>query len=296
MPRPPKYVSRADLGWGASPATRANPRSGLVIHYDSANQGLAGKNHSACLTYWRNTRSFHTGSSRGWADIGYSFMACAHGYVIEGRGLYKTQAAQPGGNTTHYSCTLATGPSDEVTDAQINAVRALRQWLMEPDTSIAGTVLGHRDFISTSCPGDKAYELVRDGTFTQPPGAPIDGITEDDMSGIIGLKIGDKGEEVVGLQYLVRAIGPQITPDGDYGPATAEGVRQGRAYVGSRAEAGYGDEITGAAYAQLMRAVSKREAEKLIAGLELPGGGSGGSVDASDLVGKTVTSKITGVK
>ncbi|WP_239646193.1 N-acetylmuramoyl-L-alanine amidase [Nocardiopsis valliformis] len=445
MPRPSKYVSRSDLGWGTSPASRANPRSGLVIHYDSVNQGLAGKDHSACLTYWRNTRNFHTGPSRGWADIGYcadeeteiltedgwrsfrelragdtvltldhgsgtsrwqpvqavnvfpatertlirmagrshsslttanhrwpvartdhsthagptaeehrvsgerwattasltgrdrirvaapcdhlpdepkwpdalvtevartwsaraamaarlrehapggvpghaflrsltapqlrlllgefaadgaceglsrssaealqfaavlagkpahlcadpgtdrgggwsvafgrhqllpvgpgglsrreetygghiwcpttpngtwlarrrgtvyftgnSFMACAHGYVIEGRGLYRAQAAQPGGNSSHYSCTLATGPTDAVTPEQINAVRVLRQWLMEPDTSIAGTVLGHRDFIATSCPGDRAYRLVRDGTFTQPPG----GTEGDDM-------------------------------------------------------------------------------------------------------------------
>lgn len=460
MPRPSKYVSRSDLGWGTSPASRANPRSGLVIHYDSANQGLAGRDHSACLTYWRNTRNFHTGPSRGWADIGYcadeeteilteegwrsfrqlragdsvltldhgsgtsrwqpvqavnvfpaaertlirmagrfhsslttanhrwpvertgtaqgrrlspeapprtpgesrfsgkpgeagevakhrapgkhwattatltgrdrirtaapcdhlpnepkwpdalvtevartwsaraamgtrlrehapggvpghaflrsltapqlrlllgefaghgtrrglsrgsaealqfaavlagraahlradpgtdrgggwsvafdrqqslpvgpgglslreesygghiwcpttpngtwlarrrgtvyftgnSFMACAHGYVIEGRGLYRAQAAQPGGNSSHYSCTLATGPTDAITPEQINAVRVLRQWLMEPDTSIAGTVLGHRDFIATSCPGDRAYRLVRDGAFAQPPG------------------------------------------------------------------------------------------------------------------------------
>ncbi len=453
MPRPSKYVSRSDLGWGSSPASQANPRAGLVIHYDSANQGLADKNHSACLTYWRNTRNFHTGPSRGWVDIGYcvdeeteiltedgwrsfrrlrtgdivltldhetgtsqwqpvqavnvfpsaertlirmrgrshsslttpghrwpvertandraparhtpgqapperhwattgsltgrdlirsaapcdhlpdeakwpdalvrdvarawsdgaplpehqheiapdgvpdpaflrslteaqlrllleaftgadgrtedgalvqgmsrasaeslqfaavlagraahlhggpnwqpngwtvafdrwsllpvttdhrgpqdepdglslheeihrghvwcpttpngtwlarrrgtvyftgnSFMACAHGYVLEGRGLYRTQAAQPGGNSSHYSCTLATGPSEAITPEQINAVRMLRQWLMEPDTSIAGAVLGHRDFIATSCPGDRAYRLVQDGTFAQPPG------------------------------------------------------------------------------------------------------------------------------
>ena len=170
MPRPSKYVSRSDLGWGTSPASQANPRAGLVIHYDSANQGLADKNHSACLTYWRNTRNFHTGPSRGWVDIGYSFMACGHGYVLEGRGLYRTQAAQPGGNSSHYSCTLATGPTDAITPEQINAVRMLRQWLMEPDTSIAGAVLGHRDFIATSCPGDRAYRLVQDGTFAQPPG------------------------------------------------------------------------------------------------------------------------------
>ncbi|WP_026118085.1 N-acetylmuramoyl-L-alanine amidase [Nocardiopsis salina] len=98
---------------------------------------------------------------------GNSFMACAHGHVMEGRGLFRTQAAQPGGNTTHYSVTLATGPNDTITPEQINAVRQLREWLMEPESSIAGTVLGHRDFVSTSCPGDEAYGMVEDGTFTE---------------------------------------------------------------------------------------------------------------------------------
>ncbi|MFY7064259.1 N-acetylmuramoyl-L-alanine amidase [Nocardiopsis changdeensis] len=100
---------------------------------------------------------------------GNSFMACPHGHVLEGRGLYRVQAAQPGGNSSHYSVTLATGPKDPVTPEQIEAVRQLRQWLMEPDTSISGKVLGHRDFIATSCPGDKAYRMVRDGTFSKPP-------------------------------------------------------------------------------------------------------------------------------
>src|SRR5690606_30330973 len=99
---------------------------------------------------------------------GNSFGACPHGYVFEGRGLFRTQAAQPGGNSTYYSVTLMSGPSDTITDAQINAVRQLREWLMEPATSISGTVKGHRDFVSTSCPGGKLYRMVRDGVFSQP--------------------------------------------------------------------------------------------------------------------------------
>lgn len=257
MPRPSKYVSRSDLGWGSSPATRANPRSGLVIHYDSTDQGLAAKDHSACLKYWRDTRSFHTGPSRGWADIGYSFMSCSHGYVLEGRGLYKTQAAQPGGNTSHYSVTLATGPADAITPEQINAVRALRQWLMEPDTSIAGTVLGHRDFVSTSCPGDKAYALVRDGTFEKPPGE----ITE--VNDMLGLSIGSTGDAVKLLQLKVTRAGFGDAlgaggVDGDYGEATAEAVRLTREYVGSRALPGYGDKMTAHAVDQVEAAVIKR--------------------------------------
>ncbi|MEU0236794.1 N-acetylmuramoyl-L-alanine amidase [Nocardiopsis sp. NPDC006198] len=169
MPEPDKLQWRSDFGWSKnSPASSANPRSGLVIHYDSADQGLADKEHKACVAYWKRTRGFHTGPSRNWADIGYSWGCCSHGYVMEGRGLFKVQAAQPGGNSSHYSVTLMTGPKDEVTDAQINAVRQLREWLMEPASSISGKVLGHRDFISTSCPGDRAYKMVKNNTFTKP--------------------------------------------------------------------------------------------------------------------------------
>ncbi|MDT0330775.1 hypothetical protein [Nocardiopsis lambiniae] len=111
---------------------------------------------------------------------GNSFMACAHGHVLEGRGLYRVQAAQPGGNSSHYSVTLATGPGDGIPREQVEAVRRLRAWLMEPATSISGKVLGHRDFVATSCPGDKAYRMVRDGTFARPP-SYSEG--DDDMPG-----------------------------------------------------------------------------------------------------------------
>jgi hypothetical protein len=179
VPRPPLYTTRAELGWPPCPASYANPRDGLCVHYDSVDQNLAEKPHAACVAYWQATRRFHTGPSRGWTCIGYSWMACPHGHVLEGRGLFKQQAAQPGGNSTFYSVTLATGPTDEITPAQINAVRQLREWLMEPDTSISGTVKGHRDFIATSCPGDDAYALVRNGAFAAPP--TTDTPSGDDM-------------------------------------------------------------------------------------------------------------------
>lgn len=247
MARPANFVSRSDLGWGASPAAYANPTSGLVIHYDSSNLGLAGKPHSACVTYWKNTRSFHV-NGNGWADIGYSFFCCPHSYILEGRGIRKTQAAQPGGNTTYYSCTLAGGPSEDPTSAQIDAVRRLRKWLMD-DYGVAGTVKGHRDFISTSCPGDKAYALVKNGTFGKAPGDATGGM-EDDM---VGLREGDSGERVKFLQELLVKAGHSVGStgiDGDYGPATAKAVLAARKAEGSKQD--FGDRITGAAAKQIM--------------------------------------------
>lgn len=293
MARPSKYVTRSDLGWGSSPADAADPRSGLVVHYDSVDQGLAGKAHSACLTYWRNTRAFHTGPNRGWADVGYSFMGCAHGYVIEGRGLRRYQAAQgtTAGNSSYYSVTLATGPTDTITDAQINAVRELRQWLIQNHGN-AGTVLGHRDFVATSCPGDKAYALVRNGTFAQPPGVYTEGDEE-----LLGLKEGDKGESVKALQTSLRHAGfTSIVGevDGIYGPATSAAVLAARQMVGSTATSG--TSVTGSAAAQIRRAVARREAQDAVAGIEFPectcsGGGDGGGLPAKATISGTVNLK-----
>lgn len=284
MARPSKYVSRSDLRWpSTSGGNTATPRSGLVIHYDSTNRSLASKSHSACIDYWKWCRQFHTGPGRGWADVGYSFMACAHGYVLEGRGIGREQAAQPGGNRTHYSVTLATGPTDTITDAQINAVRELRQWLMD-DHHNAGTVLGHRDFIATSCPGDRAYAMVRDGTFTQPPGAITEG-----AGSLLGLKEGDgllpgaAVEGVKAVQRLIVAAGfgdllGSTGVDGRWGPATSAGLLAARQYVGSGLTSI--QTMTGESYAQLIRACARREAERAASRVDVPacecsGGGDG---------------------
>lgn len=244
-----RLVRRSQFGWPATRATRAYPRRGLVIHYDGSNQGLAGKPHSACVAYWKRTRDFHM-TTRGWVDIGYSFACCPHSYVFEGRGYGRSQAAQPGGNTTWYSCTLMSGPAERPNAAQIDAVRELRHWLM--GKGVAGAVRGHRDFVSTSCPGDIAYRMVEDGTFSKPPGTDVE--EDDDM---LGLKRGDSGQRVKGLQVLLVYAGYDLTVDGDYGPVTAATLLKMRKDQGSSAEDG--DEVTPWAYGQLMKALAKRQ-------------------------------------
>lgn len=174
-----KVVSRDAFGWGPSGGAPARPREGLVIHYDGSDQGLADRPHSMCLAYWRRTRAFHVGPARGWADIGYSFGACPHGFVFEGRGLDRVQAAQPGGNSSWYSVTLMSGPGETPTAEQVDAVRQLRAWLMSK--GVGPKVRGHRDFYSTSCPGDRLYALVRNGTFTRSPSEGDDDVSAKDI-------------------------------------------------------------------------------------------------------------------
>lgn len=205
-----QLVKRSAFGWGATGASYARPTRGLVIHYDGSDQGLAGKEHGACVDYWRRTRKFHMGANRGWSDIGYSFGCCPHGKVFEGRGLNRIQAAQPGGNDTWYSVTLMSGPHEDPTPAQIDAVRELRAWLM--DMGVGALVKGHRDFYSTSCPGDRLFRLVKDGTFTRPPsGAASTPEPEDPTEEIVKqlptLKVGADNYDVKTVRAALFARG-----------------------------------------------------------------------------------------
>lgn len=174
-----RLEKRASFGWPATSAQPAPCRNGMVAHYDGSNQGLAGKSHEACRDYWKNTRRFHMGPSRGWVDIGYSFGVCPHGVVFEGRGFGRAQAAQPGGNTTWTSCTFMSGDSERPTAVQLQAWRELRAWL-RGEHGVAAAVKGHRDFISTSCPGGLLYEMVRDGTLSRAPEREDDDMQLDD--------------------------------------------------------------------------------------------------------------------
>lgn len=75
---------------------------------------------------------------------------------------------------------------------------------------------------------------------------------EDD---VIGLKKGDSGDRVTGLQATLRAAG--FSPgevDGDYGAATSAAVLACRKSRGSSAQ--HGDRIDGWAYSQIMTALA----------------------------------------
>jgi N-acetylmuramoyl-L-alanine amidase len=170
-----KLQRRSAFGWGATPAGFAACKNGLVVHYNGGNTGLAGKAHNACVSYWKQTRSFHI-NGRGWADIGYSFMVCPHGYVMEGRGWQRAQAAQPGGNTTWTSVTFASGPNEKPTAAQVTAFKELRAWLR--GKGLAAAISYHSRFISTSCPGAILRGMVTSGALTGSPTSPP---KEEDM-------------------------------------------------------------------------------------------------------------------
>lgn len=221
-------VKRSAFGWGASAADYAKPTRGLVVHYDGSDQGLANKNHTACVAYWRNTRKFHMGPKRGWSDIGYSFGVCPHGYVLEGRGLNKAQAAQPGGNTTWYSCTFMSGDHEKPTDKQVQAFLRLRAWLRSK--GVGAAVSYHGKFISTSCPGSSLRGMVTRGELSRnpsggaaPPAAPA---KPPAFTKTLRQPPVRQSEECLVWQTRMRARGWTIETDGWYGADSEKVCRE----------------------------------------------------------------------
>ncbi|MCY9786820.1 peptidoglycan recognition protein family protein [Nocardiopsis sp. EMB25] len=276
---------RTYFGWSASsPADYADPDAGLVVHYNGAATHLS--DHADCVSYWKNTRDDHV-NNRGWADTGYSFGVSVDGHLFEGRGLHRYQAAQgtTDGNANYYSVSLMIGEGETPTDAQIDGVRRLRGWLMA-EHGVSGTVLGHRDFSSTSCPGSLLYDLVESGAFEQAPGSPTP-ITTEGSDPMLGLKLGDSGRPVTALQQVLLYCGatlPQYGADGGYGQETADAVLWVRQQMGSSAT--NGDTVTSYAYAQILKALARKQAEEILANAP---SGTGNNLPATATISGTVT-------
>jgi hypothetical protein len=161
--------------WGARPPLHqfalTTPTLAVVHHMESANrkplQGDAER--QAAFDLARSTQAFHMGPKRNWSDSGQHWTISRGGLVLEGRhgslaallgGNCVVGAHSPGANsdwgTEHEgSYTKANGPA--MPDQQWAATVALHAALTFYCKIDSASMHGHRDFISTTCPGDYLY-------------------------------------------------------------------------------------------------------------------------------------------
>lgn len=128
----------------------------------SAAAFAASTDHNRCASIVRAYQAFHM-DSRGWQDIAYSSLVCPHGHRYEGRGLDVRTAANgttAGNDASHATCYIA-GDGDPLTDEAKAAYRDERR--------LRALTRGHRDWKSTSCPGDELYAWVHSGQDAPPP-------------------------------------------------------------------------------------------------------------------------------
>lgn len=164
----PEIASCAD--WGARPDTGltqlSNSPNKIVIHHTaSANSTDLSKEHAYELAY--TIQGWHM-NENGWADSGQHFTVSRGGYVLEGRHTslqhltdgngFVQGAHAPGANTDgigieNEGTYTSETPTQELWDGLVAfCAYACQQYGIDPKE-----IYGHRDFVSTACPGDAFY-------------------------------------------------------------------------------------------------------------------------------------------
>jgi hypothetical protein len=147
------WVTRSS--WRAARATsEGNPvpkhAYGIALHYSAGNVG--DSRHDQCARRVREIQRYHM-TTKGYADIAYSFLVCQHGFVFVGRGTAAGPASQGtnAGNLHYWGVCWLGGPKDVPSAASKASILALRLYLTQRGTGDA--IRLHSQFVATSCPG-----------------------------------------------------------------------------------------------------------------------------------------------
>ena len=227
----PRIIPRAEWGfdgWATQPATvPTSKRTGFFVHYEggTSTRGATGPGVPRAIhAYHKKVR---------WAGIGYSWVVTQDGAIYEGRGWDYSGAHCPGHNTSAWAVQVHIGGDDQPSDAALTSAR----WLYDQGCARAGRILtryGHRDGISTSCPGDRLYAWVKAGMPSPSSSTPAPAQT------VWGE--GDTGDKVAAIQAIVGA-----DADGDWGPLTTAAVKAWQTAHGLTADGLWGPDCEAAA-------------------------------------------------
>jgi len=161
------FVTRAQ--WGArAPSDVSNnitpQNGGVTVHYVGAGN-VARANHSDCAAQVRGIQNYHM-NTNGWSDIAYTHLVCQHDYIFVGRGNHVRTASNgtTSGNQNWYGVCALIGDADGVTTGLVNAIKSAISSLRSGGGAANG-INGHRDHLSTSCPGGLLYAKVQDGSL-----------------------------------------------------------------------------------------------------------------------------------
>ncbi len=203
------------------------PSKILIHHTATANSTDYSQAHAFSLS--RSIQQAHF--NNGWIDTGQHYTVSRGGYITEGR--HRTLETLSGGSTfvmgSH--CTgqnsYALGIENEGTytsttppSAQWNKLVDLCAYLCQTYGISSSALYGHRDFLSTQCPGDAFYAQLP--SLRSAVAAKLSG-TSTTRSWPV-LREGSSGFRVTSLQYLLRYRGRSVTIDGLFGGGTKSAV------------------------------------------------------------------------
>ena len=158
------FVTRKQ--WGARPPKDTTPLPienirAFVVHYSAANSDEQAL-HENCAGRVRGIQNYHM-DTQGWNDIAYNWLVCRHGYIFQGRGLAHRSAATGEANGYTVACCFLGDDTKGKADATPKAREAIKDVyrFVKGKTPHKIVARGHRDYMSTSCPGDELYAFVK---------------------------------------------------------------------------------------------------------------------------------------
>jgi hypothetical protein len=157
--------------WGArNPSSTltqltTNPNKIIIHHTATANSTDYSQSHAYALA--RSIQDYHM-DVNGWADTGQNLTVSRGGYIMEGRHYSLSKLTAGSGFVTSAHCpgqnTQAVGIENEGTYTSLTPPAALWDKLVDLCAYIcsqyhipSSQIYGHRDFVSTQCPGDAFY-------------------------------------------------------------------------------------------------------------------------------------------
>lgn len=156
-----------------------SPWTGAGIDRSSPAAFAASCPHARCPSIWRAWDAYHR--SKGWVGVAYSFGACPHGFILEGRGAgYRTAAngTNPG-NATSHAVVAIMGEGDPLTDqCKVAWLDARALCRAHPTRGANEHLHPHDHWHSTGCPGSPMRSWLAAGApapqlaWTPPAGLP----------------------------------------------------------------------------------------------------------------------------
>jgi len=221
------FVKRS--AWGArSPNGSGNSLTGngkgYALHWEGPEMG--SRSHGECDNLMRSIQNYHM-DTQGWSDIAYNLAVCEHGYIFEGRGKEKGSGANGTSDSNHnyQSICALVGENDPqptaLLDGIADAVAMIRSW------GAGSAQKGHRDFVSTACPGNSLYNKMKDGRFS---GGSSGGGGDDgklDTDGWLGYSTTKRWQEIMGTEADGEISNPSELVKAVQKHLNAKGVKDG---------------------------------------------------------------------
>jgi hypothetical protein len=215
----PRIYTRAE--WGArapdSAAQIINKPDHLVVHH-TASGNVTDFSLNQAFRLSRSIQDHHQ-LTNGWADTGNQLTISRGGFVMEGRNrtlqaLDQSRNVLGAQTANHNSHTLGIENegiyvSARPTQALWDSLAETVAWLCDVyDLDPHQSIVGHRDYVATQCPGDVFYAMLP--------------VLRDDVAGLLGLRRADRTTPATNAAR-VRPGPPGSGVPFDHGPALGPG-------------------------------------------------------------------------